>query len=154
MVEMVHQKALKLIKATKVSIHFGLFVGFVLLSSYALKNLLSGKTTFHISHQYKNLSFPSMTVCLYSETDSKVLDKDLLSNTSADYWSWAHFNLSIRHGNGTLTYQQPIEKFDYYYVENYCKVNSDSIGSCFPCVSLNTISNIKAENLKLVHVNI
>ena len=153
MVEVVREKALKVIKATKISIHFGLFVGFVVLSSYALENLLSGKTTFHISHEFKNLSLPSLTVCVISELNKKVLDKDLLAKKDFDYWNWAHFNLSIRHENGTLTSSKTIDKFNYYFVEHYCKIYVDLPESCFPCISLNTISNSQVENLKLVHVS-
>ena len=152
MVEEVQQKALRVIKVAKISIHFGLFVGFVLLSCYALKNLLSGKTTFQISHEYKNISLPSMTVCVYSESNKKVLDKVLLANISADYWSWVYFNLTIRYENDSFV-EKPVEDFNFYHTEKYCKVGIDSNGSCLPCISLNTISNVVPTNLKLVNVN-
>ena len=56
---------LKVISLTKKALHLGLFIGFVLLSSFALKDLTSHDKTIQVNKINQNYvsNFPSFTVC-------------------------------------------------------------------------------------------
>ena len=69
---------LKVISMTKKGLHVGLFIGFVLLSSFALKDLVSYDKTIQVNKFNQNYirDFPSFTVC----TSGLFLDPNQLQN--------------------------------------------------------------------------
>ena len=69
---------LKVISLTKKALHLGLFIGFVLLSSFALKDLISHDKTIQVNKINQNYvsNFPSFTVCF----DGKYLNHTQLQN--------------------------------------------------------------------------
>ena len=138
---MVQCEILKVIKVIKWSLHFGLFIAFIVLTSIALLDLISNKTTFHISNQYENQVLPSLTLC--TKGDFAELKRILLANNSATFWSdWATFNISIKFEDGELVTFDPNLGGHYASLEHYIKSDPDMDGNYLLCITLN-IDNIK-----------
>ena len=139
--EMVQCETLKVIKVIKWSIHFGLFVAFIILTCLAFADLLSNKTTFHISNEYKNQVLPSLTLC---PTGQGFLDlkSTIYHNNSAYFWDkWATLKFSVLFEDGTRINWNSTSGSQYATIEHYCKPNPDRKESYIPCITLN-IHNI------------
>ena len=134
---------LKIISLTKKALHVGLFIGFVLLSSFALKDLLSNDKTIQvnkISQKYiSNFDFPSFTVC----SDGKYLNQKQLQNGAMNQIpialeieafikpesenTWRFFNMSNQ--------SEFLEHFDGTW-DWLCKTNFFKSPFCLPCFTL------------------
>ena len=140
---------LKTIKALKVAIHVALFLAFILLSAFALKDLLSDKTIIYISQDYKDLALPSFTTCLYSYTSSKgpgqgMFDKNSLTSTNSNIiydMKWVSFDtLHLKYSSGTY---DTVNSEQYYEKQSYCRpCMGMTQGFCIPCISWNSLSSI------------
>ena len=133
---MVECNCVKVVKSFKFIIHFGLFIAFVILTALALRDLLSEKTTFHVSQEYKeSLVLPSFTACLYPQKFDGMLDESTLASKGPKILSdmnWGQFSLKVKYLDGS---ENSLDIGKYYNTEKYCKPQTINIKTCVPCLS-------------------
>ena len=140
---MVECNGVKVIKAVKFIVHLGLFIAFIILTSLALKDLLSEKTTFFVTQEYRDLVLPSFTTCLYSGSRYGMYNESTLASNSSKLlqdMKWANLkSIRLKHSNGTqhLVEKDSIKK--YYSIQSFCKPSYINESFCEPCLSFNTL---------------
>ena len=132
---------LKIISLTKKALHVGLFIGFVLLSSLALKDLVSYDKTIQVNriNQEYISNFPSFTVC----TSGKFLDPKQLQNGVMNQTPIAlEIQASIKSESkkkwttvNMLNHSDFIDHFDGRW-DWLCKTWSWYSSKCVPCFRL------------------
>ena len=142
-----HCKFLNVILVIKKIVELTLGIGFLVLSSLALKDLLSNETTQSISRKHRNASLPSFTVCPFA-TDTKFLNSTSLANGAMTN---LHFPLSVIASlqskiTGTfneldlLNSTHLLKDFNTTFEETWtmnCKIfpSITKLDSCIPCIT-------------------
>ena len=144
---------LKVISMTKKGLHFGLVIGFVLLSSFALKDLVSYDKTIQVNKFNQNYirDFPSFTVCTSGLfLDPNQLQSGVMNKTPIDLEiqafiksesekNWTSFNM--------LNQSEFNEHFDGTS-DWLCKTWSWYSPKCVPCFRLGIHSSKHYEVVK------
>ena len=144
------QKLLIFVKVTKKSLQLGLLIGFLVLSSFALRDLLSNETAIRTSHEDKNITTPSFTLCLYAD-ESEIFDQHAMYEGMMGNKQGSHFPFDLRvnlliHWNDMLTtYDMKNSSilnqyFNVSFEETWafhCKVYYRQNHNCWPCITFN-----------------
>ena len=137
------QKLLLIVKFTKRGFQLALLIGFIVLSGYALIDLLSNETTLRTSHEEQSISIPSFTTCLYAYKNG-IFDQFSVfegMGRSKDHLEFP-FDMETEvmiHNKNTLTYYNMTnstilrQQFDTTFEETWafhCKVYYHQKKSC------------------------
>ena len=139
---MLEYNCLKVIRTFRLFFHFCLFVAFLILSALALRDLLSQRTTFYVSQDYRDLVLPSFTTCLYSGSKYGTFDQHSLASKSSNLLlerKWATLkSLDLKFSNGSSNTIKNDATKKYYNIQSYCKPRIDNESTCEPCLSFHT----------------
>ena len=133
-----------IISAIKKLIHLGLFVEFIVMSSFAIRDLLSNETVFRKSTEQHQLSFPSVTFCPYFDGlfTAEDLVKGKMTNST---WPIEIFSI-LELKNGTkdrINMTNSIDIGTYFNStfdtiwKPYCKMIYPINDRCRPCFVFN-----------------
>ena len=147
------EKILRVTIVAKKGIHLGLFIAFLVLSSLAVKDLLSYETTFKTTQETRDIVVPSFTACIRPSWDGEksYFDTESLTEGEMGVRNKTLFpfpftaELFLKRGNQMIIIDLANETTVRNHLNctlekiwsSYCKVYYNKNDTCWPCITLN-----------------